>query len=475
MEEQRTRALPENLTGDGNTIAGPSDADIDSPSNSIAGPSSAGIDSSPTSALPPNPSDIAGDGRKRKRHAEKKDKKAKKMHQKRKKDHKRPNKRRKSKVASDEDDENDSGTQGSSNPSESESGEDDEDSDDDDDEEEDDDEPVNTRLTKHTSMDPKHWKSKPATAVNTKDIISIDVTPTNTATVSLPSVPPTAPLPLPPLSQPLFPVCPSPASPSPVCPLPTGPPPPAGPSPPASPPPPATASAHPIIPTPSCTKASQEASWPSWFSDAHVFLSSQDLGPDFTFLIKQFTDLERLTDFAPAGRFKGFKSDNRPEEVRYWISRGRATQPKVDKVSEFEKSWWKWWKGLQPDWRAVSDVVGPLDSSHHLGLVDGADWSAVNKHGRNAFFSVMATLVWWGVVLPAPSTSDEGWMAAVQDVGWVLAGLTGSRFVFHINYYLSLIYLALLHSLPTPISTSTSQAHAPSMSISTNTSCKRRR
>ena len=33
-------------------------------------------------------------------------------------------------------------------------------------------------------------------------------------------------------------------------------------------------------------------------------------------------------------------------------------QPKVDKVSEFKKSWWKWWKGLQPEWRAVSDVVG---------------------------------------------------------------------------------------------------------------------
>ena len=92
MEEQHARALPENLTGDGNTIAGPSGADIDLPSNSIAGPSSTGIDSSPTGALPPNPSDIAGDGQKQKRHAEKKDKKVKKTHQKHKKDHKRPNK-----------------------------------------------------------------------------------------------------------------------------------------------------------------------------------------------------------------------------------------------------------------------------------------------------------------------------------------------------------------------------------------------
>jgi hypothetical protein len=147
-------------------------------------------------------------------------------------------------------------------------------------------------------------------------------------------------------------------------------------------------------------------------------------------LIKQFTDLERLTDFAPGARLAGFKSDNRPAEVHYWISRGRATQPTVDKVAKFEKKWWKWWKALQPEWRAISDVVGALDSSHRLDLVDGADWSAVNKHGRNGFYSVMATLVWWGVALPAPSTTDEGWMAAVQDVGWVLASLLESRFVF---------------------------------------------
>jgi hypothetical protein len=103
VEEQRARALLDDLPGDGNAVAGPSGADVDSAS--IAGPSGAGIDSSPTTALPRNPSDVAGDGRKRKRHAEKKDKKTKKTHQKRKKDHKRPNKRRKSKVASDEDDE----------------------------------------------------------------------------------------------------------------------------------------------------------------------------------------------------------------------------------------------------------------------------------------------------------------------------------------------------------------------------------
>ena len=97
-------------------------------------------------------------------------------------------------------------------------------------------------------------------------------------------------------------------------------------------------------------------------------------------------------------------------------------------MPDFEKSWWKWWKGLQPDWRAVLDVA--LDSSHRLNLVDSADWSVVNKHGRNTFFSMMATLVWWAVVLPTISTADEGWMADVQDVGWVFTGLLSTRFVF---------------------------------------------
>ena len=428
MEEQRARALPETLSGDGNAIAGPSSSGIDLSQPTTAMPPNSS--SPPATAMPPNASDVAGG--KRKRHTEKKDKNAKKSrttHQKHKKNNKRPNKHRKSNVASDKDG---SSAEDTSNPSEVESGEDDEDED----EDEDDDEPVNTRLTHHTSMDPRRWKTKAATAVNTDDSISINVKVTNVGTVPLP---PTAPFPL---SQPPSPVRPLPASPPtpttnsaltslpPTVPLP--PPPLSQPSSPVHPSPvgpstPATASA--VTPA-TRSKAPQEAVWPSWFADAHAFLSSQNLGPDFALLIEQFTDLERRTNFAPGARSAGFKPDNRPAEVHYWISRGRAIQPKVDKVSDFEKSWWKWWKGLQPDWRAVSDVVGPLDASHRSNLVDGADWSVVNKHGRNAFLSVMATLVWWGVALPTISTADEGWMAAVRDVGWVFTGLLSTRFIF---------------------------------------------
>ena len=179
----------------------------------------------------------------------------------------------------------------------------------------------------------------------------------------------------------------------------------------------------------SATKSQPDAAWPSWFRDAYTLLSSQNLGAEFTALIEQFVQLEKRTAFAPGGRFEGFKSDNRPPEVRYWISRGRATEPKISAVKDFEGSWWKWWKGLQPDWRAVLEVEGVLDSAHQPTLMGNEDWSAVDKYGRNAFFSVMATLLWWGAALPGPANGDAHWMAAVRDVGWVLTGLLGAWYV----------------------------------------------
>jgi len=41
----------------------------------------------------------------------------------------------------------------------------------------------------------------------------------------------------------------------------------------------------------------------------------------------------------------------------------------------------------------------------------GQDWWAINKHGHNTFLK--------------PPTEDPGWMAAIEDVGWVLDGLLG--------------------------------------------------
>ena len=265
-------------------------------------------------------------------------------------------------------------------------------------------------------MDPKHWKG--GNAPVKADTINVNVKNGNVPTPR-PSVSP-----LPTRSSPSPPIAPLAIAPS-------------GPPPPPSPPPlcndvplgetnpQSHGVASMIIPpvSSSAMTSQPDAAWPLWFRDAYVLLSSRDLGPEFTALIDQFVQLEKRTDFAPGARSGGFKSDNRPPEVHYWISRGRAMEPKISAVKDFAKSWWKWWRGLQPEWRAVLEVDGLLDSAYHPTLTGNEDWSAVDKYGRNAFFSVMATLLWWGVALPGPANEDPDWIAAVRDVGWVLGGL----------------------------------------------------
>ena len=111
-------------------------------------------------------------------------------------------------------------------------------------------------------------------------------------------------------------------------------------------------------------------------------------------LINQFVQLKKHTDFTPGTYSGDFKLDNKPPEVHYWISHGWATEPKISAVKDFAVSWWKWWKGLQPEWRAMLEVDSLLDLAYHPTLTGNEDCLAVDKYSRNMFFSVMAMLLW---------------------------------------------------------------------------------
>ena len=431
VDEQRARALPQAGTDAAPTHFSPSSStpppgpSTENSTNTHAGPSSSTAPPGPfteNSTKPSNSSGLAASGRKRKRSTENKLKKVKKSQHKTKKGNeakKKPNKRRKANVHSDteasvSDSDSDSGVD--TQDEHSGEGDDDDDDDDDDDEDEDkdedDDEVVPQTMagksTRKTSMDPRRWKDPKAPVNADVDTIKINVNtalPSSSNASALPSPPAAHPSPLPPVDALVVPSC----APS-VC----------------------SSSLLETIPSPSSnestsslTGAQADPAWPSWFKDAHQLLSGQNLGREFTSLINHFTEHEKRTDFAPGARSAGFGSDNRPPEVHYWISRGRTIQPKVSNVVVFQDNWWKWWKGLQPTWRAVSEVEGPLDRSHRRVSMGGQDWSAVNKHGRNAFFTVLATLFWWGVACSKPPTEDPGWMATVEDVGWVFDGLLG--------------------------------------------------
>jgi len=93
----------------------------------------------------------------------------------------------------------------------------------------------------------------------------------------------------------------------------------------------------------------------------------------------------------------------------------------IDDIDEFAKSFWAWWKGLQPGWRDVGQTPGILTSIHQQG--DGS-WSVLNKPGKNGFLTVLSTLSWWGQALRVGEAGEPEmveWLAAVSDVDWVLA------------------------------------------------------
>jgi len=169
--------------------------------------------------------------------------------------------------------------------------------------------------------------------------------------------------------------------------------------------------------TASITKT--DPSWPEWFRDGYNLLTAKDLGTPFAKALNTYIQMESHTSFQAGSRSAGFAPTNRPTEVAWWVARGRKLQPKIVDTRLFEQHWWKWWKGLQPVWREVAAVDGALNSSHRTRSEGDGGWTTMKKHGRNAFLTVMATLVWWAEGLE-DCGQDLGWVAAVEEVAWVL-------------------------------------------------------
>lgn len=73
-----------------------------------------------------------------------------------------------------------------------------------------------------------------------------------------------------------------------------------------------------------------------------------------------------------------------------------------------DREWWKWWTGINPEWR-VSD--GELQQK------DDGPFDALRYPGQNGFLNVIACLKWWYLAMDTPSDS---WKRAVADVRWVI-------------------------------------------------------
>lgn len=168
--------------------------------------------------------------------------------------------------------------------------------------------------------------------------------------------------------------------------------------------------------------------WPEWFMRSYELLSAQDLGPTFTKTIKQYVELEAHSSFDMGGIHMGFKKTSRPSQVDWWVGRGHSKAPLIKDVTSFKRSWWTWWKVLQPSWRNAGGVDSRLGSSHCTVLAGDEGWSVMDKHGQNTFLTMLVTLVWWNFSLldkGEEGVNDPGWTAAVEDVQWVMSQVLG--------------------------------------------------
>ncbi|EIW84483.1 hypothetical protein CONPUDRAFT_151501 [Coniophora puteana RWD-64-598 SS2] len=152
------------------------------------------------------------------------------------------------------------------------------------------------------------------------------------------------------------------------------------------------------------------------------------LPSSYTRLLEEYLRLESSSSFSsiqgPAGTLD---AKERPGEVAWWIARKRAlsVRPSTKSVDGYARQWWKWWTHLQPEWRKLLAPSGDSSPESPLSRQDG-DWTALDRPGINGFYSVIVALKWWGSEVRGAS-KDRKWLAAVDNVQWVMSCVIRSR------------------------------------------------
>ncbi|KAJ7104604.1 hypothetical protein C8R44DRAFT_640076 [Mycena epipterygia] len=158
-----------------------------------------------------------------------------------------------------------------------------------------------------------------------------------------------------------------------------------------------------------------------WFRHAFQEVAREDLGVAYSEVLRAFIEMERQKGFVK-GTGKLVSSQERPAQVSEWVRDGRGRTKAmlaVTNVAAFEKTWWGWWLGMQPEWRECGTGGRPETPQKY-----GKGWGGM-LGGQNGVLSVVASLYWWGYAekMGATGSTQGGWEAAVKDVVWVLTGM----------------------------------------------------
>ncbi|KAI0686906.1 hypothetical protein C8T65DRAFT_560514, partial [Cerioporus squamosus] len=134
---------------------------------------------------------------------------------------------------------------------------------------------------------------------------------------------------------------------------------------------------------------------PEWVVKAKEYLNGVSDESWWSELVEAWFDFEEALGFPDSQAQKSWLSPkSRPEEVKYWINRGRKYDkpPKIKSLPSFVTQFRKWWARLQP-----SDCCDPEELWPLLRNVpeDASRWSDVKRGGCNGLFMVIMCLSWW--------------------------------------------------------------------------------
>ncbi|THV01477.1 hypothetical protein K435DRAFT_793284 [Dendrothele bispora CBS 962.96] len=155
-----------------------------------------------------------------------------------------------------------------------------------------------------------------------------------------------------------------------------------------------------------------------WFPQAFAYLDVE-LGPEYMDFLVTWIDFERLHNWEKNGG--RLEKAGRPKELTTWISEGRylpcCKGPDVTGgfVEHFPDDMCSWWTFLQ-------------SSSSVEGGASIEQWSRLDKHGINGWFSIIAAMKWWGEGLKGTSgdslrNGTERWLAMVKVMTTALKSL----------------------------------------------------
>ncbi|KAK0496499.1 hypothetical protein EDD18DRAFT_1353272 [Armillaria luteobubalina] len=140
--------------------------------------------------------------------------------------------------------------------------------------------------------------------------------------------------------------------------------------------------------------------WPEWYVWICRMIDALELLGQWSMITMYLTLLEGRNGWD----LNNPKSDVlaltlRPDWLSHWIQCGQKAVPhcQLKDLTMMNEEWWAFWKSLQPAWRDIHGVKGPLSASCRGSAVRG-EWGEMSKHGVNGVITTVAGLVFWGLL-----------------------------------------------------------------------------